>query len=403
MGLASHGLAVHFCMPRRFLDRFGNLITQQMWDNAWDDRSIHQLLGRIKPDLIIVCGWGGPMRTFVYDALPDAPILLDQHGPHLLERAFQHHRTQASNQREKVAALARADFFSCAGRLQLEYFKPFLAQADWTPGDIENRSVVLPLALSPEVPVHDPQPPLTFVFGGVFLPWQDPSVGLTTLTDVLEQRHDGRLDIFGSRHLSIDVPTGIFDKLLGDLLKHPRVRLRGMVPNQQLRDCYRQSHVAIDLMARNRERELAVTTRTVEYLWCGLPVIYNDFSELSSHIAEYEAGWIVDPSDKQAIAKIVHGILDDPTDVARRSANAQRLARDRFAWDVAVQPLQKFEAMPARPGKAPAASRLERINDLFQAARDELLGSKSVADVARLAVRIARAGVKRATVKRQSS
>jgi glycosyltransferase involved in cell wall biosynthesis len=393
MGLKANGLNVQFCMPRRSLERFEKSITREMWDNAWDDRSIHPVLKRINPDLIIVCGWGGAMRTFVYGDLPDAPILLDQHGPHLLERAFQGHRTPASNEREKVAALARADFFSCAGRLQLDYFKPFLARAGWTPAAIELRSAAIPLSLSPELPIHNPLPPVTFVYGGVFLPWQDPSAALTTLAEVLDQRQEGQLEIFGGKHPSIDIKTGIFDQLVSDLSNHPRVRLNGMVSNDVLRNCYQRSHVAIDLMARNRERELAVTTRTVEYLWCGLPVIYNGYSELSSHIAEYEAGWIVDPSDKQAIARTVRDILDNPAEIARRSENAQRLARECMAWDRSVRPLARFEELPPRAGKRGTQSAMDRAGDALAAIGHELRKAHNVADIARLTARLTAAGI----------
>jgi len=41
---------------------------------------------------------------------------------------------------------------------------------------------------------------------------------------------------------------------------------------------YTGASVAWDVMARNPERELAFTSRTVEYLWC-LPVVYNNYAE----------------------------------------------------------------------------------------------------------------------------
>jgi glycosyltransferase involved in cell wall biosynthesis len=84
--------------------------------------------------------------------------------------------------------------------------------------------------------------------------------------------------------------------------------------------------VALDVMARNYERELAFTTRTVEYLWCGLAVVYADYGELASYIREYEAGWIVSPDDPEGIARTLRQILASPEEARRRGANAQRLA-----------------------------------------------------------------------------
>ena len=95
----------------------------------------------------------------------------------------------------------------------------------------------------------------------------------------------------------------------------------GMVSHDDLVQTYLRSHVAIDLMVRNPERELAFTTRTVEYLWCGLPVIYNNYAELAHYIRDYDAGWIVDPADSRAIRSVVESILDDPACIKRKSIN----------------------------------------------------------------------------------
>src|SRR5690606_23877220 len=105
----------------------------------------------------------------------------------------------------------------------------------------------------------------------------------------------------GGKHPVYPVDPGIFEPLLERLKQSPRVTAPGMVSHDDLIDRYRRAHVAVDVMKRNPERELAFTTRTVEYLWCGLPVIYHDYAELSDYIREYEAGWTVDPEDPEAL------------------------------------------------------------------------------------------------------
>src|SRR5437667_12379897 len=100
----------------------------------------------------------------------------------------------------------------------------------------------------------------------------------------MERRGRGRLDFFGGKHVVMDVPTGVLADLLPVLRSSPRVRIQGMIPRDQLVRHYLSSYAAIDVMARNYERELAFTTRTVEYLWCGLAVVYADYAELSGLI-----------------------------------------------------------------------------------------------------------------------
>ena len=128
-----------------------------------------------------------------------------------------------------------------------------------------------------------------------------------------------------------------------------------MVSHDDLIARYLRSHVAIDVMRRNPERELAFTTRTVEYLWCGLPVIYHDYAELSDYIRDYQAGWIVDPEDRDAIMAVIKSIFDHPDQIVERGKNAQRLVRECFTWDLTIDPL---DAAVRHPSVRPGASQI---------------------------------------------
>ncbi|MGH2523627.1 MAG: glycosyltransferase, partial [Anaerolineales bacterium] len=135
------------------------------------------------------------------------------------------------------------------------------------------------------------------------------------------------------------------------------------VPHDELIARYTRARLAIDVMRRNPERELAFTTRTVEYLWCGLPVIYHDYAELSDYIRQYNAGWIVNPEDRAALAATFDEILQDPEQIAERGRNAQRLVRERLTWDRTMGPVDRFVRHPrvrSRPLRAPERSRVPR-------------------------------------------
>jgi hypothetical protein len=132
---------------------------------------------------------------------------------------------------------------------------------------------------------------------------------------------------------------------------------------------YLSASVAFDLMAPNPERELAFTTRTVEYLWCGLPVIYNNYAELAEYISAYDAGWIVDACDSEAIRNVVEEVLDAPAAVAERGRNARRLIRERLNWTTAIAPLDQFCRDPRR--RAQQAERLFADGDRLLAALGE--------------------------------
>ncbi|MGC8880638.1 MAG: glycosyltransferase, partial [Anaerolineae bacterium] len=262
----------------------------------------------------------------------------------VLEREFQRFDDRMSNAQHKVSALRKADFFVCAGQKQRLYFLAWLMAAGIP---LESLDIaVVPVCLSPQLPTHewfDGEP--IFVYGGVFLPWQNPSAGLHSLLRCMGRTGKGQLKFFGGYHPFLAEDFGEikdFQILEKDLRDHARVEYIDFVPHDRLIEEYRRAHVALDVMARNPERELAFTTRTVEYMWCGLPVIYQDFSELSPLIREYEAGWVVNPADEAQVEAAIEEALTCPHEVRRRGENAQQLVRERLVWDKVIEPLDAF-------------------------------------------------------------
>ncbi len=352
-GLESRGHQVIWMMHQDVLARMEKLATVPIpmeWkERVWEPETIEQALEHVNPELIVACGWPTVL------SLPEqlrAPLIVDQAGPHILERYFQRPETAATDAAEKVAALKRTDFFVSSGEVQQTYFDGWLAMAEFPRDDdgaIDRQKVgVIPFSVSPDLPVRPPRGdrPLTFTYGGYFLPWKDPSKALTAIAK-WATKHHAKVRIFGGRPPFHAVPPGVMGELIHELEAMPSVEFRGVQPFDVLVEEYRHVDVAIDLMARNRERELAFTTGTVVYLWAGIPVIYNNYSELSHYITEYDAGWTLDPDDVGGLKNVLEEIANHPEVIERKSANAQRLVRDHFTWDRTIEPLDAFCRKPS--------------------------------------------------------
>lgn len=302
------------------------------------------LIEREQPDIIVIQHWG-----LVY-ALPplDIPLVIDLAGPHLLERLYWGNPDSNHDREEKLTALRRADFIICGGTFQRHYFYPYLAMAGF---DVREDSFpVIPFSVSPEPVEGQPEPDAepTFIYGGAFLAWQNPEAPIRWLLEELDRAGRGRLLFYGGSHPSMDASGGKFVKLYQDMQRHLRVEVRGWKPFADLIQEYaHQGHVALDLMEHNPERELAYTTRTMVYLQCGLPVIYNNYSELSSLITKNECGWCLDPTDEMGFRRLVNDILEDPTIAQSMRDRARAAARDQ-SWDRTIDPLATYCANPVK-------------------------------------------------------
>lgn len=326
-------------------------------------------------DVIVLQHWGiardvGPTR---------APLAIDLAGPHLLERRLWGSRDAEGDLIEKLEALRRADFLTCSGRFQRLYFLPFLAMAGW---DLERRAdplPVIPYSLKADARPASARPEgaerscMRFIYGGYFLPWQDPSAALEIVVEELERAGRGELLFIGGAHPRHDVSRGRFEKLAARLAASPRVRALPPMPYGAYVELLREGGVALDLMARNPERELAFTTRTVQYMAVGLPVIHDDYSELGGIIAGggvgasgelgAPAGWTFNPDSREsmeAFRSLVRGLIQGEVDPARRGAAALALVARELDWDATIDPLDAFCRAPhLREDKAGAGAMFE--------------------------------------------
>ncbi len=347
-GLKANGAEVSISVPRYAIDSALGSIDRKSLSSetnseldklnrlAFTSNSQQRIVDELKPDLIICGHWPAMMLR----VKPSQPLVIDLAGPHLLERHYQASGDHKAASLAKLISLATADYFIVAGPSQRLYFLSYLLRTELE--RLEDRIIQISMPLSPKLPdrqrIQSESSP-RFIFGGVFLPWQDPSWGLRKLLSELDQRKKGTLTLIGGKHPHYDVKTGTYESLFSDLSKNPRVTTKPLLHFDNFVSELASADVAFDLMQWNLERELAVTTRSTTYLWAGLPVIYNDFADLAGLIQRYDAGWCVSPGNDDELLTVLDEIYSDPGILQKKSDNARLLASTEFSWDQAVKPL----------------------------------------------------------------
>jgi len=346
-GLESHGIEVICSMPSfTFLvEKHLKELPEEQRELLWNWDTQDAILKKVKPDAVyFASNWD----HYNLKTKPNCPLIIDLHGSRLIETAMWNERAPVD---KKITVLGLADCITCAGTWQRNYFNGWLVQVGRIPKD--NQFIrQIPISLPPDMPIKEQPTETSLVSGGGWFPWQNQSILIKLACEEIKNRNAGKIDIFGTPHGAKAVSPeeavirNVFDEIVELSKADSRIKVNGYVGRDDLIEIYRKSSVALEGMRFNIERELAFTTRTIEYLWCGLPVVYNNYSEISSHIEEYQAGWCVNPDNKNEIKNVLERIFDDKEEVNRRGLNAQRLVKDRFNWTKTIEPLVNFLNAP---------------------------------------------------------
>jgi glycosyltransferase involved in cell wall biosynthesis len=349
-GLRSQGIEVIASMPAfTFLTKkYFNEIPQEVKENLWEWHTQDDIYARVKPDAVI---FASNWDHYNLSKKPDVPLIIDLHGSRLIETSLWGEQPDIN---KKLEVFGKADCLLTAGQKQRSYFYGWFLQAGRIPED-EHFIRYIPISLAPEKFIRFDTPNTEypyFVSGGGWFPWQDQSTAIFEICNSIVERKRGLIKIFGTPHESVNPSKdelkiqNIFKEVKAFSEKSSNVRVEGYVGRDELLVEYSRASVAVELMKYNLERELAFTTRTIEYLWCGLPVIYNHYSEISSHIKEYDAGWTIDPEDLTQLRDCLFEVFQNPEIVKIKSMNAQKLVEDRFSWDKTIAPCVEFLRNP---------------------------------------------------------
>ena len=344
-GLRSKGHQVIYSLPLAHL-RGKQQIPDELTQFAHSTVNIDEIIAKVSPDVVLFAT--SYLMRFLSKS--SVPIVLDLAANIELEAAF----TPGSNLVDvltgRLDQYAKADFFVIGSPRQIFWYSPFwmLAGLDLS----ADKYTVVPICWSPKLPPIPDRSELRFITAGMFYPWQDPFEALREVLSVLESNKKGSLYIFTGEHPTwLDIHSRLIDPI-SRLWESDRLKVKGLLPFDKLIQQWGKCSCAVDVMKPNLERFLASPMRTTTYLWLGIPVIISDFYWISQLVKDYEAGWLIDPSKKDDLNNVVQQVLDDPSQLRARAANAQRLVAENLTWDKCIAGLDRFCRSPSKAPKS---------------------------------------------------
>lgn len=211
-----------------------------------------------------------------------------------------------------------------------------------------------PVTLIRAVSLLDDVPNLRMVFPGT----RAPRLGESTLMPIAEQA------------IALADSLGLTNK---------KVFFGDWVPYEDWPNVLLESDIAVSLHHDHIETYLSWRTRTLGYLWAGLPMVLSRGDALAEMLEQAGMAVLTASGDAPAVAAAIRHWLEQPNAKAMLQPAARKLA-DALAWSVCVQPVKEFALRGARaPDKGrvdaafPAPPTVARVEVVNQSLTDQLI------------------------------
>ena len=336
-------------------------------------------------DVVIACG--DTLADFPEAADLGAPLVIDGYDPHSLETlalwAGEPLHVQDARHKERLTILRQqcraGDFFICASE----------RQRDWWLGLLEQQGRVNPLTYTDDpslrrlidlvpygLPAQPPNPsrrvlrgiwpgigpedPI-ILWGGGLWQWLDPLPAVRATHQLAEGGMPLRLVFPGTRHPNPSVPdmpiraqTMALADELGLTGKH--VFFGDWVPYEDWPAVLLEADVGLSLHPNSAETRMAFRSRSLDYIWSGLPMVVTRGDAISEVVESYGLGAVVDYGDHAGVADAIQAVLERPRDAWQDQFTE---AQAELTWEHAAQPLIEFCQQPYHAADWPFHARAQ--------------------------------------------
>lgn len=177
--------------------------------------------------------------------------------------------------------------------------------------------------------------PVQALVGGYLQPWSQPGAWTEAIRPMLD---DGSLvlHLLLAEHWGGDRRDHQFPEAFRALVALPGVVEHGVSEYFDFRRLVSSCHIGVDVFARNPERELAMVTRTLVTLSCGVPALHVPFTETGLLMDRHRAGWTVDGDDPEGVARVLSQVSKNRTLLAEQRSRVERFGERLLRPDVAT-------------------------------------------------------------------
>lgn len=282
------------------------------------DRELPFIIKNLKPDFIFVSV--SELMQFIPEER-ESIIFLDLFAHRFTESLYENVDISV-DLFLRLDSLTKADYFITLSSRQRDFVSSLLILVGLR--DVLDRVLIVP-PLPLERPLERKIPDeFILVAGGYSWPWIDDRGYINEALDLFEEKGRGEVRIYGGRFV-IESRVDEFEYSYRD---SRRLKREGVLPYRQLIEGYSKASAGLLCFEKNIERYFSYNFRAADYLFSGLPVIVNDYLQISELIKKYDAGWVIKglPDFRETLERI----LSDNEIIMHKSDNVATLVMQEF-------------------------------------------------------------------------
>jgi len=300
-------------------------------------------------------------------------VVVDIYDPMHLEQLEQSRALPAEQWNSQVSdatavlneQMARGDFFLAASERQRMFWLGQLAALgrinpsnyNGDP-DLDGLISVVPFGLSKDKPEHHRDvlrstlPGIgaddkVLLWSGGLYNWFDPATLIRAVAELSKRHDDVRLFFQGTKHPHPGVPEMAIVAESRALASELGVLDRAVFFNSSWVDYadrqnyLTEANVGVSTHYSHIETTFSFRTRILDYLWAELPMVVTEGDYFAELVTAESLGIAVPAGDVAALASALEKVLYD-AEFAEDAVQNIRRVKERFTWDVVLQPLVSF-------------------------------------------------------------
>ncbi|MCL2435419.1 MAG: glycosyltransferase [Lentimicrobiaceae bacterium] len=195
------------------------------------------------------------------------------------------------------------------------------------------------------LPVQNIQQTIRLFYGGSLSPKRGIPQVIQSVVKAAQRKPETIFQLHLICNISTEKDKHYFDVLTSNMPPNVEIIQKQWLPFSDFCKYASQMDLCFDLRAISWEHNRSLPIKLFYYLACGRPIIYAKLKSITTFFSDISFGYLVNPSDTDAIADKIVNYINHPEIYREHCQNALHLSKEKYNWAKIKDNLIQFIAV----------------------------------------------------------